>query len=238
VRGRGEPPGRVACSDHAHEPHQRSIPGLAERRLTHRVAQRCRAPRSRRRQSFTALAPRRSCAALSSASACTRMAFSTAISRSSRGRAVHVSSSPCSSRVPESPMFWCGVLPARSRSRSGRSWVQDCPYCVFISTTGPRPERTSYTSCVTGATTWPQQGSGRLRSHATRRGRIVRGRRRSASRFPFSPTGTAKRHASSMSRSSLSACTTSRCDRRSSSATARRSRRRGCSAANCPTSTP
>ena len=29
MRGRGEPPGRVACSDRAPEPRQRSIPGLA-----------------------------------------------------------------------------------------------------------------------------------------------------------------------------------------------------------------
>ena len=101
-----------------------------------------------------------------------------------------------------------------------------------------RPERTSYTSCVTGATTWPQRGSGRLRSRATRRGRTVRGRRRSASTSRSSPTGTARRSARSTSRSSLSACTTSRSDRRSSSATARRSRRRGCSAASCRTSTP
>jgi hypothetical protein len=36
VRGRGEPPARVACSDRAHEPRQRSVPGLAERRLTPR----------------------------------------------------------------------------------------------------------------------------------------------------------------------------------------------------------
>ena len=40
MRGRGEPPGRVACGDRTDEPRQRSIPRLAERQLTHALSAR------------------------------------------------------------------------------------------------------------------------------------------------------------------------------------------------------
>ena len=87
----------------------------------------------------------------------------------------------------------------RSSSPTGRS----C--CSSTSSTGRRPERTSWSSCVTGATSSAPPACSRTRRRATRRGRTSRGCRRSTSTCRCSPTGTPTRRAASASRSTTAA---------------------------------
>ena len=60
------------------------------------------------------------------------------------------------------------------------------------SSTGPRPDGRSSSSCVTGSPSSPPRGCASSASHATRTGRTERGSRRSASTRRSSPTGTAR----------------------------------------------
>ena len=78
-----------------------------------------------------------------------------------------------------------------------------------ISSTGPRPERASSSSCVTGERSCRTRGSSRSRSRATRRTRTSRGCRRSTSTSRSSPTGTPRRRTASASSTSTTGCATS-----------------------------
>ena len=86
-----------------------------------------------------------------------------------------------------------------------------------ISSTGPRSERTSWSSCVTGERSCRRRGSSRSRSRATRRTRTLPGCRPSTSTSRFSPTGMPRRRTASASPTSTTGCATSRRGARSSS---------------------
>ena len=85
---------------------------------------------------------------------------------------------------------------------------------LLSSSTGRRPERTRWSSCVTGERSSKTPACSRSASRGTRRGRTSPGRRRSISTSACSPTSTARRSARSASASSSAASATSRNERR------------------------
>jgi len=122
---------------------------------------------------------------------------------------------PCSNPGTTSQTSRCGRLRGRRPSLSGNSSPPVSPCFFSMSGTGRQAERTSCCSCGTGARTWTRRGFARSRSPATPPGHTGHGLKLWAPTSRSSPTGTARRFGRSASRSSRSACATSRRDPRS-----------------------